>query len=164
VYMEQTRATSAAQDNRQDMPNCAPCDDNSGRLPTGGCAPMAFPYIPMQNCNARRYGNTEALQQGTLYPGLDLPFKYTGKTNGISNTALNMLMAIDFAVDDLGLYLTTHREDQDALELYWSYIRAAREAREKYEAANGPLEQTDITEGSYQWLNDPWPWDEGGNR
>ena len=39
-----------------------------------------------------------------------------------------------------------------------------REAREKYEKAKGPLWQTDITEGSYEWLNDPWPWDEGGNR
>lgn len=164
MYMEQTRAASMMQENNNNMENCTNCDFKNGMLPVGGCAPMAFPYVPMQNCTGKRYGNTEALQQGTLFPGLDLPFKWTGKTRGLSNSALNMLMAMDFSVDDLGLYLTTHSDDKEALELYWSYIRAAREAREKYERANGPLCQTDITEGSYEWLNDPWPWDEGGNR
>ena len=72
-------------------------------------------------------------------------------------------MALDFAIDELGLYLTTHPNDQQALELYWSYIRLGREGRAKYEEANGPLLQTDITEGGFRWLDDPWPWDKGGN-
>ena len=72
-------------------------------------------------------------------------------------------MALDFAVDELGLYLVTHPEDQEALELYWNYIRLAQEGRDKYQQAYGPLTQTDVTPGSYRWLNDPWPWDEGGN-
>ena len=162
MYLEQTRVANGMQDNNAET--CNPCGEKNGMLPTGGCASMAFPYVPMQSCPEKRYSNTEALEQGTLFPGLDLPFKKTGKTKGLSNSALQMLMAMDFSVDDLGLYLTTHSNDKQALELYWSYIRAARDAREKYEKTNGPICQTDITEGSYAWLNDPWPWDEGGNR
>ena len=163
--MEQTRAAAMAQQDDNMMENCgANCDYKSGMLPVGDCAPMVFPYVPKQNCNPKRFANMEALQEGTLFPGLDLPFKKTGRTNNLSNSPLNTLMAIDFAIDELGLYRVTHSDDKEAFELYWSYIRTAREMREKYENANGPLYQTDITEGSYEWLNDPWPWDEGGNR
>ena len=161
--MEQTRAAELLKQN--DQATCgANCNDKDGMIPTGGCASMVFPYVPMQNCNPKRFANMQALQEGTLFTGLNLPFKKTGKTNALSNSDLNMLMAIDFAVDELGLYLVTHSDDKEALELYWSYIRAAKELREKYENANGPLYQTDITEDSYEWLKDPWPWDEGGNR
>ena len=119
----------------------------------------------MQEPDPPRYDNAMALQTGTLFPGLNLPFKAAMtdrlKTN---NTALAELMALDFAVDELGLYLTTHPEDQEVLQLYWSYIRLAREGREKYQQMYGPLLQTDVTEkDGYAWLRDPWPWEKGGN-
>ena len=73
-------------------------------------------------------------------------------------------MALDFAIDELGLFLTTHPDDQEVLDLYWTYIRLGQEGRAKYQKLYGPLLQTDITAGNgYQWLKDPWPWDEGGD-
>ena len=115
----------------------ANCSTQQGSLP-GACASLAFPYIPMQGKNPKQYDRREALQQGTLFPGLDLPFHRELKSRFPAvNSALSELMALDFAVDELGLYLTTH--------------------------AYGPVLQTDITPGSYRWLHDPWPWDEGGN-
>ena len=140
------------------------CSDREGALPCR-CAPLAFPYVPMQNQNPKRYDQRQALQQGTLFPGLDLPFHRELKSRfPAANSALSELMALDFAIDELGLYLVTHADDQEALELYWSYIRMAKEGRKKYEAAYGPLMQTTITEGGYRWLDDPWPWEKGGNR
>ena len=50
------------------------CQPGQGTLP-GTCAPMAFPFIAMQEENPVRYSRMEALQTGTLFPGLDLPFK-----------------------------------------------------------------------------------------
>ena len=67
------------------------------------------------------------------------------------------------AIDELGLYLVTHAEDQEVLALYWEYIRLAQDGRARYEAQYGPLTQTTVTEGGYRWLKDPWPWDEGGS-
>lgn len=141
-----------------------PCGPSQGQLP-GCCGALAFPYVPMQEENPVRYSRMEALQTGTLFPGLDLPFKAAiqAKTK-LANTALVELMALDFAIDELGLYLTTHAKDQEALNLYWSYIKLAKEGREKYQQMYGPLLQTDLTpEAGYAWLKDPWPWEEGGN-
>ena len=115
------------------------CGTTEGRLP-GSCAPLAFPYVPVQCDNP---------DMETRFPA--------------ANTALSELMALDFAIDELGLYLTTHRDDQEVLALYWSYIKLAREGREKYQEKYGPLLQTDLTPGSYKWLDNPWPWDLGGN-
>lgn len=168
MYMEQTLASRTAEAASDELSGQAArsdsgCGSGNGRLP-GACAPLAFPYIPMQNQNPERYDNREALQRGTLFPGLDLPFHRELKTRfPAANTQLSELMALDFAIDELGLYLTTHRDDQEALALYWDYIRLGREGRRRYEEMYGPLLQTDITEGSFRWLDDPWPWDEGGN-
>lgn len=167
LYMERTAAAAAAaQDGaarEMTARSDAVCREMDGRLPKG-CGNMVFPYIAMQRENAQRYEDKEALLQGTLFPGLDLPFRKELRSRFPKvNEALLELMALDFAIDELGLYLTTHPNDQQALELYWSYIRLGREGRAKYEEANGPLLQTDITEGSFRWLDDPWPWDKGGN-
>ncbi len=148
---------------QQGKPNEKACGTNNGSLP-GTCAPLAFPYVPMQENQPARYQRNEALENGTLFPGLNLPFRAAMTAKGkLPNTALAELMALDFAVDELGLYLTTHPEDQEALELYWSYVQLANEGRAKYEKEYGPLQQTDLTaDGSFSWLKDPWPWDEGG--
>ena len=80
------------------------CGTEKGSLP-GTCAPMAFPYVPVQSNNPVRFSRTEALQTGTLFPGLDLPFKKAIQAkNKLANTALVELMALDFAIDELGLY------------------------------------------------------------
>ena len=114
------------------------CGAGNGTLP-GACAPLAFPYVPMQENNPVRFSRMEALQTGTLFPGLDLPFKAAIQARTkLANTALVELMALDFAIDELGLYLTTHSNDQEALQLYWSYINLAKEGREKYQKSTAP--------------------------
>lgn len=141
-----------------------PCGVGQGTLP-GNCGALAFPFVAMQGPNPVRYSRREALETGTLFPGLNLPFKAAiqAKTQ-LANTALVELMALDFAIDELGLYLTTHANDQEALRLYWSYIQLAKEGREKYQQMYGPLLQTDLTpEEGYAWLRGPWPWEKGGN-
>ena len=101
------------------------CGVNNGSLP-GLCAPMAFPYVPMQESNPVRYSRMEALETGTLFPGFNLPFKAAiQERTHLANTALVELMALDFAIQELGLYLTTHAADQEALQLYWSYLQMA---------------------------------------
>lgn len=139
------------------------CGTLEGRLPAP-CAALAFPYVPMQCSDPPRYEAKEALATGTLFPGLNLPFKEAFQARMPSaRPELVELMALDFAVQELGLYLTTHQNDQEVLKLYWTYVRMAKEGREAYQKQFGPILQTDITEGSYQWLQDPWPWDAEGS-
>lgn len=139
------------------------CAVGCGTLPA--CAPLVFPYVPMQENNPPRYSQQDAMNAGTLFPELNLPFHKELKTRfPAKNTALSELMALDFAIDELGLYLTTHPDDKEVLNLYWAYIKLGREGREKYEETYGPLLQTDITPGSFKWLNNPWPWDLEANQ
>ena len=136
-----------------------------GGLP-GKCANLAFPYIAMQGMGAERYDQTQALAAGTLFPGLNLPFFKAVKSKmNCDNTALCELMALSFAITELGLYLDTHQNDKEALALYTDYVSLAKEGKKRYEAAYGPLQQTSVTAAGYTWLNNPWPWElEGGER
>lgn len=145
------------------QPNPNTCGAGQGKLP-GSCASLAYPFVAKQNNNPDRYNQDQALAAGTLFPGLDLPFRDAVSSHLKVNNALAELMALDFAIDELGLYLTTHPQDQEALDLYWSYIKLAKEGRAKYQEMYGPLLQTDLTpDQGYAWLKDPWPWEEGGN-
>ena len=142
------------------------CGVMDGSLP-GSCASMAFPYISMQINTDNRYTQDQALAAGTLFPGLNLPFFKAVKSKmNCSNTALCELMALGFTLNELGLYLDTHKDDKEALALYLDYVKLAKEGRQRYEAVYGPLQQTDVTAAGYTWVNDPWPWDfaEGGKQ
>ena len=106
------------------------CDVTEGSLP-GACASMVFPYVAMQGENPQRYNQKDALAVGTLFPGLHLPFfKETQKRMQCNNTALCELMALEFAINELGLYLDTHRNDKEALQLYTNYVTLAKEGRQ----------------------------------
>ena len=139
------------------------CNFKQGSLPE--CAPLALAQTPMQCASEPAYDKRMALARGTLFPGLDLPFKAAIQARTkLPNTALVELMALDFAVTELNLYLDTHPQDQEALGLYASYIKLAKEGREKYTAKYGPLDSAELVlEDGYTWLNDPWPWELGGN-
>ena len=107
------------------------CDVTEGSLP-GACASMVFPYVAMQGENPQRYNQKDALAVGTLFPGLHLPsFKETQKRMQCNNTALCELMALEFAINELGLYLDTHRNDKEALQLYTNYVTLAKEGRQR---------------------------------
>ena len=76
------------------------------------------------------------------------------------------LMALNFAIVELGLYLDTHKDDKEAFALYTNYVKLYQEGKEKYEKLYGPIEHMSTARlGSYSWLNDPWPWEyEGGTK
>ena len=110
--MNQARVRACAYPVSKEAPFLWRINAGNGTLP-GACAPLAFPYVPMQENNPVRFSRMEALQTGTLFPGLDLPFKAAIQARTkLANTALVELMALDFAIDELGLYLTTHSKDQ----------------------------------------------------
>ena len=124
-----------------------------------GMAALAAKLTPLSASAFSSAANMILLGVGLIFLG-----KKFAMTTGYATVVMSLeLMALDFAIDELGLYLTTHADDQQALELYWSYIRLGQEGRKRYQEKCGPLMQTDITPGSYQWLNDPWPWDGKGN-
>ena len=139
------------------------CQDEMGILPA--CAPLANPYVPYQQKNARTYQADTGLVRGTLYPGLDLPFMGMVNRNDLSKTAMHQLQALSFAIHDLGLYLDTHRDDQEALELFNQYVEQYEMALQRMEDRSGPRFQMSAgMTGEYRWTEGPWPWDYNANK
>lgn len=139
------------------------CADGHGMLPS--CAPLAVPYVPFQQAGSKKYNQTEALNNGTLFPGLNLPFKANVRAANAVNGPLAELQALEFVILELALYLDTHQDDKEAFELFRQYAALEQEGRARYEAMCGPLTHRAVAEnGSFTWLKDPWPWNfpEGG--
>ena len=134
-----------------------------GRLPS--MAPLANAYVPFQLDNPPKYNARKGLVRGTLFPGLDLPFMGMVNQKEKPVTPKTELQALGFAVQELALYLDTHRDDKDALELYRSYQQMYASLLEQYEKKFGVLNHMhpSDTEG-YDWLEDPWPWEYCGNK
>ena len=128
-----------------------------GALPSR--APLASAYVPMQESVEPNYPPQTAIARGTLFPGLDLPFR--GMVNRpLPATPLGELMAIDFVADELSLYLDTHREDKEAFDLYQSVLALSQEAHARYAENCAPIVKNDMLGmKSYAWLDEPWPWD-----
>lgn len=133
-----------------------------GRLPAS--APLANPYVPFQPVNPPMYEPRKGLVRGTLFSGLDLPFMGMVNKNERNITPLTELQTMSFAIQDLALYLDTHRDDTEALEVYRSLQKLYAEGRKKYEKECGPLTHGSIMDGEYSWLDDPWPWEYAKNR
>lgn len=153
-------------ENNNHAPSNGVCGDTNGTLPQ--CAPLAVPYVPFQQTGSKRYTQQEALTSGTLFPGLDLPFRVKSAAKQALGGPLAELQALEFVLLELGLYLDTHQDDKEAFTLYQQYADMERQARTRYEASYGPLTLSAAAgaENWSAWLKGPWPWEqmEGGSR
>lgn len=66
-------------------------------------------------------------------------------------------MAIRFSIWDLHLYLDTHPNDTQAMQLLEQYEAQYVEIRRQYEEQYGPFEPGN----GEAWLKAPWPWELG---
>lgn len=128
-----------------------------GRLPP--MAPLANPYVPFQLENPPKYEARKGFIRGTMFPGLDLPFMGMVNNKEKNVTPLTELQTLGFAIQELALYLDTHREDREALELYRTYQELYHKGMMAYAKEHGPLNHGTPTDGPYSWLDDPWPWE-----
>lgn len=68
------------------------------------------------------------------------------------------LYELDFAINDLNLYLDIHPDDHEIYHLFKKYIKEYDEVKREYDKMVGPLCLTDVTSSSYNWLEE-WPWE-----
>ena len=134
-----------------------------GILPAN--APLANPYVPYQPQGQDQYPAKTGLIRGTLFPCLDLPFLGMVNTDEKSDTPMHQLQALGFAVQELGLYLDTHSDDEEAAELFRQYSELYESGMTQYQEQCGPLFQKHaVQNGSYTWNNTPWPWEYRANQ
>ena len=134
-----------------------------GRLPQ--MAPLANPYVPYQLENPPKYEARFGLVRGTLFPGLDLPFLNMSNQKERPVTPTTELQALAFAVNELALYLDTHPNDTEALEMYQTYQQALHDGMMEFSKEHHPLNHTvPGKRGRYCWTADPWPWEYAANK
>ncbi len=78
---------------------------------------------------------------------------------------LTKINVASFAVNDVTLFLDTHPEDAEALAYFHEYSRMRNEAMMEYAKYYGPLTIDTTMESCtdrWNWINEPWPWQEGG--
>ena len=134
-----------------------------GRLPA--MAPLANPYVPFQLEDPPKYEAKTALVRGTLYPELELPFMGMVNEKERPVTPTTELQALGFALQELSLYLDTHPEDKEALELYRAYQDMLHKGMMRYSEEVGPLNHKfPVKADTYTWIDDPWPWEYAANK
>ena len=138
-------------------------DYTHGHLPE--MAPLANPYVPYQLENPPRYEAQRGIIRGTIYPGLDLPFKGMVNQQELPVNPKTQMQVLLFAIQELALYLDTHPEDAEALELYQQYQELYHKCMKDYSQHRKPMNHiTPVDHKQYTWLDEPWPWEYAANK
>ena len=79
----------------------------------------------------------DALSNGTLFPGLNLPFHLKVEGSTLPSNPLVELQALEFVVLELGIYLDTHPEDMEAFQLFQQYAAMESPPRRPMKSGSG---------------------------
>lgn len=72
---------------------------------------------------------------------------------------LRRIATIDFAIVELHLYMDTHPDAMDINQKLTEYEEKSNILRSEYEEKFGPLTPRNKEENNWEWVSDPWPWD-----
>lgn len=137
---------------------------------------LAIAYVPIQQWG-EIYDDIEALQVGTIFKDLNMPFfaapttenmKIEKKTEQPENREelMKKISQTGFVLDDLTLYLDTHEQDTQAKELFRSKLNELKLLKTQFAEKFYPLTRCHISDCSshddrFCWQKGPMPW-EGG--
>ncbi len=110
------------------------------------------------------YDLSEAIKRGNLFPNLYDGYKnYMPEMPRVDKgreSCLFEIQMLDFAINELNLYLDLHPDDKYAYKLFQDYVNECKKKKENYTRIYGPLTLEDLTD-EYEWSKGVWPWEEG---
>lgn len=128
-------------------------------------------YVPNQHATMNLMNQNQILEpyqgwiKGNLFANLYDPYKnykpVEVNPNNEKEALLYQLMQYQFVLIDLDLYLDTHPNDQEAINLYHKYLTIKKQMCDKYESMYGAitLDSNYLGTNSWTWKNSPWPWE-----
>lgn len=140
---------------------------------------LAIASVPIQKWS-EVYDEVTGLKKGTIFPELDKPFfvtvldkeleKMNACTPKDSKSHEVMLLQIQqtgFVLDDLRLYMDTHPDDKQGMELLKKFVKAKKALMREFAIQFYPLTpdcMADIYEMNpemeyYSWVDGPIPWE-----
>jgi spore coat protein JB len=80
--------------------------------------------------------------------------------NAEKERLMKEIMAVDFTLVDLHLYLDTHPWDQKTINYYNHCVQKSMALRRMYETRYGPISAySPNNRCPWQWAIQPWPWE-----
>ena len=143
---------------------------------------LSIASVPVQSWGPL-YDRVQSLKNGTIFQDLDMPFfaadnsetgavcwepsKTADPQQQERETMMLQIYQVSFVVDDLRLYLDTHPQDIQALEMLKNNLRQRKELLKNFAKQFYPLtmdcmadvEQMGTEAGSYCWQEGPMPWE-----
>lgn len=106
----------------------------------------------------------EGFLRGNMYKDEFKPYKnYTyRKLEPISkkDKLLMEIMEYDFAINDLNLVLDLQPDNRELLDLFKKYVAKLCEKELEYVKLYGPLQVIDTDGNTFNWIDEPWPWND----
>lgn len=112
-----------------------------------------------RDCNYECNCSSGEPEEATL-PTMELPNIANCPRDCKREEMIMKVRELDFAVQELALYLDTHPEDRKALCLHNIYAKQLKDVKDKYQKAYGPL-TINYPCNKWRWLENPWPWERG---
>jgi len=84
-----------------------------------------------------------------------------GNSNMSRDEMLRQIMELEFAVTDLNLYLDTHPDSKEALDMFTKLAAMLKSLKYDYAQAYEPICVTDVSNDTpFEWVSDKfkWPW------
>lgn len=107
----------------------------------------------------------EGFLRGNLFNNLYMPYKnykygMLNPTNKKEELLFNILM-YKFSLTELNLYLNTHPNNIQMINLYRQYLNEEKRLCNEYEKNYGPLtiDSLNLGNNSWDWIKSPWPWE-----
>lgn len=139
---------------------------------------LAMASVPSQEW-CEPYDLATAIYSGTLFPCLnlnffdaeDIPSPFCDKPAltkaSEQEKALKEICKVGFAINDLTLYLDTHPDCQNGIDMMKELLQQRLDALAEYARNYHPLTQLSIVTGTpeakqYGWDEGPLPWDPFG--
>ena len=109
----------------------------------------------------------EGFNKGNMFENLYSKYKnyvYNLKVSNKKDELLYKIQIYNFALRDLGLYLDLHPTDTNTIKLFLDYNKELSKLKAEYNNNYSPLSMNEMNSTTkWTWLNNPWPWDKGGN-
>ncbi len=118
---------------------------------------------PQYNVSPERNTNNCPERDATNCPGENVRSGMENKpTNSTQSEMMKQIMHTEFALTDLNLFLDTHPDCKEALELFTKLAATLKSLKADYETKFGPLYAwSSRKETPFQWVEQgtKWPWE-----
>lgn len=117
--------------------------------------------------NDKLVSSKEGFLRGNMFANEYVPYKNMTYRELRPKTEreelLFKVMEMNFAINDLNLYLDIHPEDRMMYEKFKEYTEKFITLKDEYARKYGPLCLEETSSNNYNWYKNPWPWDNGGD-